>query len=853
LALDSAHNARELTFGDLQRFEETIKPPFRRALQVGRVDLLPTPSPDPESSDPLARATATGKAVFDERGGRLVVPMLTDSRPLALLVVWGVEAGQLPPAVSGFLSSLVESSLEMVRLRLAAETDAVTGLNNEQALDAALTTAISRLSSAKVRGRPALDQEKSDPGLSLLALEPRGMDTLRERYGLRFGNVVMAQIAKKVREALPEALCAAYVGGSFLVLLSGGAGQAGQASGRLRQAIESLELTTPEGRNWPAKVGLGAATMDSRSREGGGLASEAAAMLKARSLRALACATRLGRDQILFFREIVEKAGRLKEIMPMDRVLVDLGRIHGLSEGERFQVVATSADPNGSETAKAEVVVVSVGEEDSVAEVASLLDPTFSLRPGDRLRLLGQEGSAPSETDTEKMIAVGEKKVKVLLDEVSGLPGHRSFVALFSALCQSNLDFSAGLLRVEGLEGMREVCGTLGAESLVKGLADASQQVLPKRALLGRFAPDTLGVLLPGRDPEHTQELLKEVLAQVGKDLERPLRAGVAGHPCPGFQAADTLDNAAKALVHAGFLEPGSVVIFDAVSLNVSGDALFAQGRISEAVVEYEKALVLQPQEPNVLNSLGVCYGHLGQTLKALEFFEKALEAAPEDFMAYYNLGYALMARGKMAEARQHLEKSLSFNPDHADTLFQLGRLAQSEGKLNEAMDYFNQAAQQDGCRRAVHRHLGEAMAAAGRFAEAEESFNQAVKINPNDAAALASLAGLYLDRNANLEIALSLGRRAHQLEPSAPRHYRVMARALTALKRLEEAGVLLNQAVTEHAQDPFLAVQRAQVLAAGGDKAAAKDELTRALSLEPNLESARQELAALERDSKAK
>ncbi len=135
----------------------------------------------------------------------------------------------------------------------------------------------------------------------------------------------------------------------------------------------------------------------------------------------------------------------------------------------------------------------------------------------------------------------------------------------------------------------------------------------------------------------------------------------------------------------------------------------------------------------------------------------------------------------------------------------------------------------------------------AGRFGEAEEAFNQAVKVNPNDGGALASLAGLYLDRGANREIALSLARRARELEPQASRHLRVLAQALAALDRREEAAQLLRQGVAEHPGDAFLALQLARVEVARGQKEAAREEYRRALSLEPNLQAAREGLAALD------
>ena len=836
------------TFEDLKRFEETLKPPFRKAFGVGRVDLLPPPRPDQESEDPLARAAGRGKAVFDEKNGRLVIPLGAGPACLGVLVVWGVSSEQLHPMVANFLSALIGCGLEMVRLRLLAESDPLTGLFNEQSLDESLATAISRLKPSKLRERPNVAEDPGAEGLCLMALEPAGMDTLRERYGRRFGDMLLAELAKMVREAAPAALCAARVGPAFLIFTAGGASEVRRVWRWLETKISGLSFSTPDNKTFKPSLLMGAAAADAstwRSLSGNdGAPAETAAVFKSRALRALHCAVRGKLSEPLFFNEIVDKAGAVKEIMPLDRVALDLGRVHGLAEGERFSVAGQADD-----VPKAEILVVKVGEEEAVAELTALLDPTFSLRPGDKLRRLGQEES-PLESAPELEMVVAGRKVRVILDQVTALPSHRSFVTLFSALSRADKPFSAALVRMEGLEGAREVCGAVGAESLMKGLALQAREQLPKGVILGRFAPDTLGALWPGQKPEKAREQFLELLAGLGEKMERPVRAGLAWHPCPGFEAGDALSNAAKALVHAGFLEPGSAVIFDAVSLNVSGDELFAQGRISEAVVEYEKALGLKPDEVNVLNSLGVCYGHLGQMDKALEHFERAREYSPEDFMAYYNLGYTLMAQGKLSEAKGHLEKSLELNPEHADTLYQLGRLSQSEGRMDEALAHIQKAAEQAEKPKSVHRLLGEVLAAMGRAAEAEEAFKQAVKQKPNDAAALAGLAGLYLDRGANQEIALSLAGRARSLEPMNARHVRITGRALVALKRPEEAAEILKTAAATFERNPFLAVQLGDVLASLGRIQEARDEYTRALGLESNLDAAKKGLAALEKST---
>lgn len=851
MATNGPSSGKGLDFATLDQFAETIKAPFRRAFDCSRVELFSLDDPLAADDELLERARRGNGALYDQDSGRLAVPLADQGRALAHLVLHGIRAEQVGQEVRPFLTALVEASLEMARLSRRAHIDQLTGLANEEALDLALTNALARLGPPAARRQPKLDPTGPQPGLCLLAARPRAMSALLERHGRRFANRLLGELAKALAESVPEALALARVSASFMILLSGDASTARRVGGRLTRALAGLKLKPQAGANWPARVALGAATAPAGASRGR-LAAEAAAILKARAQRAVKRAeTHAGSDfdgKVLMYGELVEQWGRVKEMMPLDKVLIDLGRAHGLGPGERFMVLA-QGPAEGSTLAKAEILVVEVGEDQSVAEVVALNDPTSPIAAGDRLTRLPPDTASEADADQEGTVSISGSEVRVVLDEVTGLAGHRSLSALLGVLAESDQPFSAALIRADGLEGVRETLGRMAVEALMRNLAEILGARLPAGAVAGRHAPDTLALLLPGMDAEAAVELCKSITADFHAQSDRTASAGLAAHPQNGFKAAEALDNAAKALVHAGFFGPDTVTGFDAVSLNISGDALFAQGRIGEAVAEYQRALMINPAEPNVLNSMGVCLGHLGQMDKAAEHFQKAQEAAPQDFMAYYNLGYAWLAQGKPNRARQQLEKALELNPDHADTLFQLGRLSQSEGRAARAAELFARAAAQEDCRPAVHRALGEALAADGRAAQAEEAFKKAVKANPSEPAALAGLAGLYLDRGANLEIALDLARRAHRIMPDSVRYARVVARALIDLGRPEQAAELLAGVAAANPEDPFLLVQLAQAEKAMSQTDEARDHLLAALRLEPNLESARSALAELEQD----
>ncbi|MCG2763670.1 MAG: tetratricopeptide repeat protein [Desulfarculaceae bacterium] len=196
---------------------------------------------------------------------------------------------------------------------------------------------------------------------------------------------------------------------------------------------------------------------------------------------------------------------------------------------------------------------------------------------------------------------------------------------------------------------------------------------------------------------------------------------------------------------------------------------------------------------------------------QAAECFRRAREVAPQDYMAHYNLGLALLRTGERQEAQACLEQSLELEPEHADTLFQLGCLSQNRGQTNRALDYLQRAAAQPECKKAVHCRLGQVLAAAGQGGEAEAAFKEAIKHTPRDAAALSGLAGLYLERGANTDIALSLARRALQQEPGAAQHMLIAARALMKLGRTQQALDMLGDALGRHPQDQRLRELAAQ------------------------------------------
>ena len=72
---------------------------------------------------------------------------------------------------------------------------------------------------------------------------------------------------------------------------------------------------------------------------------------------------------------------------------------------------------------------------------------------------------------------------------------------------------------------------------------------------------------------------------------------------------------------------------------------LIAAGRLDEARIYLEELLAMDPENPDLLYNLGLCYVDLGQLDKGIELLGRCLELAPRHSHACVALGIAYQRR----------------------------------------------------------------------------------------------------------------------------------------------------------------------------------------------------------------
>ncbi len=305
----------------------------------------------------------------------------------------------------------------------------------------------------------------------------------------------------------------------------------------------------------------------------------------------------------------------------------------------------------------------------------------------------------------------------------------------------------------------------------------------------GLLAPDLAMYWIGGRqvsDPRSVAELIAAGARQQIKDLS--LSFGIAKYPLLDFKPFQIPGNACKALDHAAFFGPGSVVIFDAVSLNISGDRYYQEGRLDKAVAEYHKALELDPANVNVRNSLGVCYGKQEKYAAALAEFKKALELDPNEVMAVYNIGLIHYIRGAREKAEGSWLAALQLQEDVFEIHFQLGRLYAEQKEWKKGLPHLRRATDLRPGSAPAQCLLGKCRLALDDHAGAIKAFKQAVKRNPNDAEALSTLGWLYHRQGENPEIASTFCRQSVALAPENGLYRQRLAKIYLEDRQVEKA-----------------------------------------------------------------
>ena len=287
-------------------------------------------------------------------------------------------------------------------------------------------------------------------------------------------------------------------------------------------------------------------------------------------------------------------------------------------------------------------------------------------------------------------------------------------------------------------------------------------------------------LLLPENNAKDCLKTGKKILQHFAKKdtIELAINCGISSFPTDIFKKSELLLNCRKALCHAAFLAPGSLVICDAVSFNISGDIYYGDGDLVLAVKEYQRGLLLDSTDGNLLNSLGVCYAQMNRHKMAVDCFKRACQSENDQFMALYNLGLEQQINNENLQAMHSFNEALNFPEEEGeekarlDMSFQLAVLCIQKGRYEQALNLllpWYTVQNKTGNGEKGLRYLGEACYGLGKSREAMKYLQQAMRYDEYDAEVLGLLGEIYLAENEGDDIALRFCEKAVELSPDSP------------------------------------------------------------------------------------
>jgi serine/threonine protein kinase/tetratricopeptide (TPR) repeat protein len=260
---------------------------------------------------------------------------------------------------------------------------------------------------------------------------------------------------------------------------------------------------------------------------------------------------------------------------------------------------------------------------------------------------------------------------------------------------------------------------------------------------------------------------------------------------------------------------------------------------VRRAIAACDRALVLDPHQPEVHISLANIYYHTGRLEQAIESFRRATEIQPTSDRALRGLGWCYQKKGDLESSVTYLERAIASRPGCWYYYNDLGKCYYSFGLYDEAAEQFRRviAVQPDTYN--GYNNLGAMYCMLGLYEDAIVMHRRAIEIQPSEEA-YSNLGTEYFHLGRFEEAAREYGKAIDLFPGQDIFHFNLgeaylqLGRAEEALGQYEQARRLLAGQVKVKKGEGQLHGRLALYLAKLGRHEEALHSIACALALEP-------------------
>jgi tetratricopeptide (TPR) repeat protein len=228
------------------------------------------------------------------------------------------------------------------------------------------------------------------------------------------------------------------------------------------------------------------------------------------------------------------------------------------------------------------------------------------------------------------------------------------------------------------------------------------------------------------------------------------------------------------------------------------GVSNYDEGKISEAISAWEKAIIVSPKFVEAYYNLGNAYEEKGLLKKAISAWEKVIEITPFDSDTYFNMGVAYTKRGMFGEAVKTFQKAIEINPDDPEAHYSLGIVYANTGELDNAIEEYNSTIELRPDHAAAYYSLGNAFYDKNMLDSALASYERAIEISGDYADAYNNMGSVLFDKGM-IDEAIDAWEMAIAINPSLADAYynlgnvydekRMFCRAVSEWRKALEVG----------------------------------------------------------------
>ena len=232
----------------------------------------------------------------------------------------------------------------------------------------------------------------------------------------------------------------------------------------------------------------------------------------------------------------------------------------------------------------------------------------------------------------------------------------------------------------------------------------------------------------------------------------------------------------------------------ESILFNLLGACKAAQDDIQGALINYTKAVEINPSYSDAYFNLGNIYQQLNQIDESINSYKKSIELNPKFPEAHNNLGNIYQQLFMPDEAIVQFENAIKYGPHLAEAHYNLAFILNSKGRKNDSIEHYEKCIELNPEFVIAHNNLGKIFLDIGNNTLAESCFEKVIELDPNYAEAYNNL-GAVLQNLGNLNYAIQCYEKSISIAPDS-RTLNNLGIALQEIGKLDEAAKSFHKAI---------------------------------------------------------